>query len=103
MFVTKHGRPHGDLILAFPIITGRFDLPLEEFFTRPSLDSLRGHCLKLCHRRFYLNRRGAAFSVRIVNHKNKLPPILINAPSVMSFTNALDFNWDRVVSHFNTT
>ncbi len=67
------------------------------------MNTLRGHRLKLYHRRFRLNRRGAAFSVRIVNNWNKLPPSLINAPSVTSFTNALDFNWDRVVRLFGTT
>ncbi len=93
----------GDLILAFSIMTGRFDLPLEEFFTRPSLNTLRGHHLKLYHRHFRLNRRGAAFSVSIVTNWNKLPPSLINAPSVTSFTNALDSSWDRVTRLFSTT
>ncbi len=65
----------------------RFDLPLEDFFTRQSLENLRGHRLKLCHRRFHLNRRGGAFSVTTENHWNELPLILINSPSVMSFTN----------------
>ncbi len=95
-------RLRGDLILAFSIMTGHFDLPLEEFFTRPSMDTLRGHRLKLYHRRFRLNRRGAAFSVRIVNNWNKLPQSLINAPSVTSFTNVFDSNWDRVVSLVST-
>ncbi len=82
-------RLRGDPILAFFVMTGRFDLPLEEFFTRPSLDNLRGHRLKLCHRRFHLNRPGAAFSVRIATNWNILPLILMHSPSVMSFTNAL--------------
>ncbi len=96
-------RLRGDLVLAFSIMTGRVDLPLEEFFTRPSVDTLRGHCLKLYHRRYRLNRRGSAFAVRIVNNWKKLPLSLINAPSVTSLTNALDSNWDRAVSRFSTT
>ncbi len=52
-------RLRGDLILAFSIMTGRFNIPFEEFFTRPSKDNLRGHRLKICHKRFHLNRRGA--------------------------------------------
>ncbi len=84
-------------------MTGRFDLPLEEFFTRHSFDYLRGHRLQLCYRRFHLNRRGVAFSVRIANNWNKISPILMNAPSIMSFTYALDSNKDRVVSLFKTT
>ncbi len=75
----------GDLILVVSIMTGRLDLLLEECFTRPSLGNLRGHRLKLCHRRFYMNRRGAAFSLWIVTNWNKLPPILISAPSIMTF------------------
>ncbi len=67
------------------------------------LDTLRGHRLKLYHRRFRLNLHGAAFSVIIVNNWNKLPPLLINAPSVTSFTYALDSNWDRVASLLGTT
>ncbi len=67
------------------------------------VNTLRRHRLKLYHRHFRLNRRGAAFSVRIVNNWNKLPPSLINAPSVTSFTNALDSNWDRVVRLFSTS
>ncbi len=66
------------------------------------MDTLRGHRLKLYHRRFRLNRRGAALSVRIVNNWNKLPAFLINAPSVTFFTYALDSNWDRVISLFST-
>ncbi len=84
-------------------MTGRFDLLLEEFFTRPSLNTLRGHRLKFYHKHFRLNGRCAAFSVRIVNNWNKLPPSLMNAPSVTSFTNALDSSWDRVIRLFSTT
>ncbi len=88
----EDNRLRGHLIFALSNMTGQFDLPLEEFFTCPSSDNLRGHRLKLCDGRFHLNRRGASFSVRIVNHLNKLLPILITAPSVVSFTNALDSN-----------
>ncbi len=62
-------------------MTGRFDLSLEEFFTRPSVDTLHVHRLNLYLRRFSLYRRGAAFSVKLVNNWNKLPPSLTNAPS----------------------
>ncbi len=61
-------RLSSDLILAFFITTGRFDLPLENVFTRPYLNNLRGQRLKLNHMRFRLNRRGAVFSVKIANY-----------------------------------
>ncbi len=92
-------RLRGDLIHAFSFMTGRFDLPLKYFFTRLSLDHLCGHRLKLCHMRFHLNRHGAAFSVRILNHWDKLSPIRINAPSAMSFINALHFDWDSLTNY----
>ncbi len=93
-------RLRGDLILAYSIMIGRFDFPLEEFFTCPSVDTLRGDRFKLYDRRFRLNRRGAAFSVRIVSNWNKLPAFPMNAPSTTSFSNALDSYLDRVVSLF---
>ncbi len=55
-----------DLILAYGIFHGRYDLPHDIFFTLPSCSHLRGHDLKLSHRSFNLVRRKAAFSVQII-------------------------------------
>ncbi len=53
-------RRRADLILAYGIFYGRYDLPHDIFFTQPSFSHLRGHDLKLRHRSFHLARRKAA-------------------------------------------
>ncbi len=80
----------GDLILACNLSNGSFDLPIEEFFSRPPCFNLRGHSLKLHHRRFRLNRRKAAFSVRIVEPWNQLPDFAVGSPSADVFKSRLD-------------
>ncbi len=40
--------------------------------------------------------RKAAFSVRIVEPWNKLPPFVINSPSVVVFKNRLDACWETI-------
>ncbi len=87
-------RRRADLILAYGIFHGRYDLPQDLFFTLPSCSHLRGHDLKLRHRSFHLARRNAAFSVQIVEPWNKLPPFVINSPSVVVFKNRLDVRWE---------
>ncbi len=46
LFSLARRRLRGDLILAYNLSNGSFDLPVEEFFTRPPCSSLRGHSLK---------------------------------------------------------
>ncbi len=89
-------RRRADLILAYGIFHGRYDIPHDLFFTLPSGSHLRGHDLKLRHRSFHLARRKAAFSVRIVETWNKLPPFVINSPSVVVFKNRLDACWESI-------
>ncbi len=96
LFSISCRRPRGDLILAYNLSSGSFDLPIEEFFTRPPCSSLRGHSLKLHQRRFRLNRRKAAFSVRIVEPWNKLPAFVVGSPSVDVFKSRLDACWMEV-------
>ncbi len=85
-----------DLILAYGIFHGGYDLLQDLFFTLPSCSHLRGHDLKLRHRSLYLARRKAAFSVRTVEPWNKLPPFVINSPSVVVFKNRLDACWESI-------
>ncbi len=89
-------RLRGNLILAFNLSNGSFDLPIAEFFTRPSCSNLRVHSLELHHRRFRLNRRKATFSVRIVEPWNNLPAFVVGSPSVDVFKSRLDACWTDV-------
>ncbi len=83
LYSLEKRRQRDDLILAFGIFHGSYDLPHDIFFTLPSCSHLRGHDLKLRHRSFHLARRKAAFSVWIVEPWNKLPPSVIDSPSVV--------------------
>ncbi len=78
------------MIPAYNLSHGSLDLLLEEFFTRPPCSSLRGHYLKLRHGHFRLNRRKAAFSVRIVGPWNRVPAFVVESPSAGVFKSRLD-------------
>ncbi len=48
------------------------------------------------HRRFRLNRRKAAFSVRIVRPWNKVPAYVVESPSADVLNSRLDACWNEV-------
>ncbi len=96
LFCLARRRLRRDLILAYNLSSGSFDLPIKEFFTGPPCSSLGGHILKLHHRRFQLNRRKAAFSMRIVEPWNKLPVFVVGSPSVDVFKSRRDACWTEV-------
>ncbi len=96
LFSLARRRLRRDLILAYNLFHGSLDLPPEESFTPPPCSSLRGHHLKLHHRRFRLNRRKAAFSVRIVGPWNKVPAYVVDSPSADVFKSRLDACWNEV-------
>ncbi len=89
-------RRRADLILAYGIFHGRYDLPQDLFFTLPTCSHLRGHDLKLRHRSFHLARQKAASSVRIVKPWNKFPPYVIDSPSVVVFKNRQGACWEFI-------
>ncbi len=70
-------------------LCGSFDLPIEEFFTRPPCSSLRGH-----YRPF---RVKAAFSVRIVGPWNRQPASVVEAPTANVFKSRFDAFWTNVL------
>ncbi len=89
-------RRWADLIRAYGIFHGRYELPKDILFTLPSFFHLRGHDLKLRHHLFHLACQIAAFSVRIVEPWNNLAPFVINSPSVVVFMNRLDACWATI-------
>ncbi len=53
IFAIERRLLRGDLILAYSMFQGQFDIPLEEFFEVPSERNLRRHDFQLRHRRFH--------------------------------------------------
>ncbi len=78
-----------DTIPAFGIFHGRYDLPKDLFFTLTSCSHLRGHDLKLRHRFFRLTRIKTAFLCESAIEA-KLPPFVVNSPSMAVCKNRLD-------------
>ncbi len=81
-------RRWADVILAYGIFNGRYDLPQDLFFTLPSCSHLRGHALLI-----WLFEK-LFFSVRIVKPQNKVSPFVINSPSAVDFKNQQDACWE---------
>ncbi len=84
------------LITAYNIFHGNLNLPLEEFFDVPAVSYLRGHQFKVRKPRFQLVRRQAAFAVRVVGPWNRLPPSVVEAPSLNVFKERLDSFWATI-------
>ncbi len=81
-----------DLILAYNLLQGRLNVPLDETFEESAERNLRRHDCQLHHGGFLLGRRKAAFSVRLPKHGNKLPLEVVTAPFVEAFKRFMDSN-----------
>ncbi len=80
------------LITMYQLFHGYLNLSAG-FFEPPAAGYLRGHNFKVRQPRFYLARRKAAFAVRSAGPWNRLPPHIVEAPTVSSFKDRLDANW----------
>ncbi len=94
----EHCQLRRDLILGYNIFNGRIGLPQSGFFEAPVERDFRGHDVNLCHRRFRLLRRKAAFSMRFPTSWNKLPMKIVNFPTLDTFKRLLDYAWFFLLS-----
>lgn len=83
-------RLRGDLIETFKLIRGFENLDCRTFFNLSNSNRTRGHRYKLVKNRSRLDIRKYFFSQRIVDTWNKLPQVVVEAPSVNLFKNKLD-------------
>jgi len=86
-------RRRGDMITVYQVLRQGVDVDAPKFFSTATSSTTRGHQLKLLKPRAVSRVRRNAFSVRVINEWNALPPSVIDAPSINAFKARLDRHW----------
>ena len=97
----RYRRNRGDMIEVFKSLTGEYDVNIVPSMPLSTNSITRGNDLKLSKERCRYDLRKHFFIPRIINLWNSLPNSIINAESVNSFKNRLDFYWRNEEQIFN--
>ena len=89
-------RQHGNLIEAFKILNGYYNINPLQFFTPSDVTSTRGNCMKLFKPHTRLNIRSKFFTQRVITSWNSLPDEVIAANSIGCFKSKLDKYWGQI-------
>ncbi|KFV89111.1 hypothetical protein N327_11643, partial [Fulmarus glacialis] len=90
LFSPEKRRFQGDLIAAFQYLKGAYKKDGSKLFSRACCDRTRGSGFKLKEGRFRLDIRKKFFTMRVVNHWQRLPREVLDAPSLGTFKVRLD-------------
>ena len=83
-------RLRGDLIETFKILHGYEEIESSKFFNESVYSRTRGHSFKLFTPHAKLDIRKKFFSIRVINHWNKLSEEAVNAKSINQFKGHVD-------------
>ncbi len=92
-------RLRDDLITAFKIFKGLWDIDPNLFFLPPARRGQRGHPYKVLQGASHRRKRGSAFSVRVVKYWNELQASVVTTISVSVFKKRLEEVWTEVFHH----
>ena len=89
-------RRRGDMIAVYQVLHGNIDLKYDDFFDRTIARDTRGHPWRLTKPQAVTRIRRNAFSVRVINDWNRLPPSVVGADSLNQFKSRLDSHWAQL-------
>jgi len=90
LFSLKKRRLRGGLINAYKYLKGRSQEDGARLFPMVPSDWIRGNGHKLKHKKSYLNTRKHFFILRVTEHWNRLPRVVVESPSLEICETCLD-------------
>ena len=90
LFSLEKRRLRGDLIAAFQYLKGAYRKDGERLFSRACCNKTRSNGFKIEGGRFRLEIRKKFFTMRVIEHWNRLPRKVVEAPSLETFKARLD-------------